>query len=253
MIRQLILLMVCGLALAPISIQAQSPIIMRSSAQCDLSTLSDVMENSRQRVLPIAQELVNEGMIMKYGILRHWWGDEWNMETVVVAVDEAAVIAANDEMNSRYTELYPDDDTYVTNCPRHRDVFYRGIVGTSGDSDGADGIGDAYAVSYYECDFTRIGDIAEQDRENIDVYQDLVDEGVLNFRASAFHSWGNEWNYISLVGADDIPAVLVGLEEAGNRLQQRYPDRGEIVDEVCTAHKDNIYSRVMWTVDRDGD
>ena len=253
------LFMVCGLALAlaPISIQAQEdgpPTIMMSSAQCDRNTLDDVLDNERERTLPIAQELVNEGMIESFGLLTHWWGDEWNLVNVIVAADEAAVIAANDELGDRYDALYPDDDMYITNCPRHRDVFYRGIARTYGDSDDEDnGDGNALAISYFECDFTRIRDIAEQDRENIDVYQDLVDEGMLRFHASARHTWGNEWNFISLSSADDIPAVLAGIAEAGSRLEERNPDQESVVAEACTAHKDNIYAQAMWTVHPEGD
>ena len=249
------LLMVCSLALAlaPISIQAQEdgpPTIMMSAAQCDRNTLDDVLDNARERGLPIWQELVNEGMIGSYGILRHWWGDEWNMVTVILAADEAAVITANDEFGSRFNDLYPDDNMYIRNCPKHRDTFYRGIAGTDGDDDND---GSAIAVSYYECDFTRLGDIAEQDREGIDVFQGLVDEGMLNFFGSAAHTWGNEWNYLTFTGADDIPAVLAGLAEANSRFEEAYPDEESVVDAACTAHKDNIYRQVMWTVDPERD
>jgi hypothetical protein len=253
------LLMVCSLALAlaPISIQAQDgpPTIMMSSAQCDRSTLSDVLDNARERGLPIWQELVNEGMIESQGILQHWWGDEWNMVSVMVAADVAAVVAANAEFGSRFNDLYPDDDTFITNCPRHRDVFYQAIVATDGDDEDDNGDGNAWAISYFECDFTRMGDIAEQDREAIDVYQGLVDEGMLSFHASAAHTWGNEWNYIAASGAEDIPALLAGLAEANNRFEDEYSDSDEefVLDAACTAHKDNIYSQVMWTVDPEGD
>ena len=253
------LLMVCSLALAlaPISIQAQEdgpPTIMMSAAQCDRNTLDDVLDNARERGLPIWQELVNEDMIISSGIVRHWWGDEWNLVNVMLAADEAAVIAANDEFSSRYDDLYPDDNMYITNCPKHRDVFYRAIVGTEGDSDDEDnGDGDAIAISYYECDFTRIGDIAEEDQEGIDVFQGLVDEGMLTFHASAVHTWGNEWNYIAISGADDIPALLAGLAEANSRFEEAYPDEESVIAEACTAHKDNIYRQVMWTVDPEGD
>ena len=252
------LCMVCSLALvlAPISIQAQDgpPTVMMSSAQCDRNTLDDVLDNARERGLPIWQELVNEGMIRSSGILRHWWGDEWNMVSVMLAEDEAAVIAANDEFGSRYSDLYPDDNMYITNCPKHRDVFYQGIAGTDGESDEEDnGDGNAFAISYFECDFTRMGDIAEEDREGIDVFQGLVDEGMLTFHASAVHTWGNEWNYISVTGAEDIPALLAGLNEAGDRFEERDPDGESVVGVACTAHKDNIYSQAMWTVDPEGD
>jgi len=250
--------MVCGLALAlaPISIQAQDgpPTVMMSSAQCDRNTLSDVLDNMRERGLPIWQDLVDEGMIQSQGILQHWWGDEWNMVSVMVAADVAAVVAANDEFGSRFNDLYPDDDTFITNCPRHRDVFYRGIARTYGGSDDEDnGDGNAFAISYFECDYTRMGDIAEEDREAIDVYQGLVDEGLLIFQASAAHTWGNEWNYISISSAEDIPALLAGLNEANSRFEEAYPGEEPVIAEACSAHKDNIYSVVMWTVDPEGD
>ena len=247
------LLMVCSLALAlaPISIQAQDgpPTVMMSSAQCDRNTLDDVLDNARERGLPIWQELVNEGMIQSQGIVQHWWGDEWNMVSVMVAADVAAVVAANAEFGSRFNDLYPDDDTYITNCPRHRDVFYQGMSAT----DDTSSDGDAIHISYWECDFTRLGDIAERDQQYSDVFQGLVDEGVINFRASAAHTWGNEWNYIRVTAADDMPALLAGFNEGGARLSDLYPEDEAILSEVCTAHKDNFYRQVMWTVAPEGD
>lgn len=247
------LLMVCSLALAlaPISIQAQDgpPTIMMSSSQCDRASIGDVFDNFRERTLPIAQDLVDEGMIGSMGILTHWWGDEWNMVTVIVAADEAAVIAANSELSSRFNELYPDDNTFITNCPRHRDAFYTGIGATDASDDDEDnGDGNAVAMSYFQCDFTRLGDIAEQDRENLGVYQEMVDEGLIRFRASMTHSWADEWNYIAITAADDIPAVLAGVAEAGERLSDDDDDTPSPLDS-CTLHKDNIFRQVMWTVD----
>jgi len=250
---------VCGLALAlaPISIQAQDgpPTVMMSSAQCDRNTLSDLLDNGRERALPIWQDLVNEGMIESHGTLRHWWGDEWNLVSVMVAADVAAVVAANAEFGSRFNDLYPDDDTFITNCPRHRDVFYQGMARTTyGDADDEDnGDGNAFAISYFECDYTQFGAIAEEDQEGIDVFQGLVDEGMLSFHATAAHTWGNEWNYISVTSADDIPALLAGLAEANSRFEEAYPDEESVIDSACSAHKDNIYSQVMWTVDPEGD
>jgi len=246
------LLMVCSLALAlaPISTQAQDgPTVMMSSAQCGQNPTGEVLRNERERTLPIAQELVNEGMILEYGLMAHMYGDEWNLVTVVIADDVAAVIAANAELSSRLNDLYPDDDTYITNCPRHRDVFYQGIGATDG---GTRSDGDAIHISYWECDFTRLGEIAEQDREAIDVYQGLVDEGMLNFRASAAHTWGNEWNYIRVTTADDLPAVLAGLAEAGDRLTE-LSKHTVALGPACTAHKDNFYRQVMRTDDPEGD
>ena len=256
--RYTTLLMMCSLALAlaPISIQAQDgpPTVMMSSAQCDRNTLDDVLDNARERALPIWQELVNEGMIESQGILQHWWGDEWNMLSVMVAADVAAVVAANAEFGSRFNDLYPDDNTFITNCPRHRDVFYEGVSRTSvGSQDEDNGEGNAFAISYFECDYTRMGDIAEQDREGIAVYQGVVDEGILNFVASAAHTWGNEWNYITVSSADDIPALLAGLAEANSRFEEAYPNDEPVIDTACTAHKDNIYAQVMWTDGPDGD
>lgn len=243
------------LALMPTVANAQDdeqspPTIVMSVAQCDRTLIGDLMDRDRERTLPIAQELVDEGMLWSYGVLTHWWGDEWNWVNVLIADDEEAAMSANNELGRRYGELYPDDSMWIEVCPRHRDTFYQGIVVTQDSSDDEDnGDGDAIAVSYFECDYTRFGDIAEEDREDVAVYQELVDEGMLNFFGSAGHTWGNEWNYVVFQGAEDIPTLLAGLNEAGDRFEAMDPDGTTVVNEVCTAHKDNIYAQVYWTTD----
>ena len=251
------LLVVClAWALLPQTSLAQDdeqspPTVMISVAQCDRTMIDDLIDRDRERTLPIAQELVDEGMIWSYGVLTHWWGDEWNWVNVMLAADEAAVISANTELGRRYGELYPDDNMSIEVCPRHRDGFYQGIVTTQGgDEDDEDnGDGNAIGVSYYECDFARIGDIVEEEREDLAVYQGVVDDGHLRFRASAVHTWADEWNVLVFASADDIPALLAGLQEAGSRFDDIDPDGSSVLNEACTAHKDNIYAQVYWTTD----
>lgn len=255
--RLITLAAVCALlfALTPVTSFAQDddqspPTIAMTVAQCDRTMLGDLFEHDRERSLPILQELVDEGMIWSGGVMAHWWGDEWNVVNVLMASDEAAAMAANDEIGRRYGERYPDDSMWIEVCPRHRDTFYQGIVGTQGGSDEEDnGDGSAIAVSYFECDYSRMGEIAAEDREDVGVFQELVDEGAMNFWGSAAHTWGNEWNYLVFQGADDIPALLEGINEAGDRFQELDPDGDTVVNEACTAHKDNIYAQVYWTTD----
>ena len=53
--------------------------------------MDQVIEQNRERWLPIAQELVDEGAILGYGALRHHWGDEWNYVEWISAANRAAL------------------------------------------------------------------------------------------------------------------------------------------------------------------
>ena len=189
-------------------------------------------------------------LIESYGVLGHWWGDEWNLVQVIVGADEAAIVAANSELSNRLSESHPDDETFIENCPRHRDGFYTGVGATTGnDSDEDNGDGNAIAMSYFQCNYRDLGTLASQQRENLSVYQEMVDEGLLRFRASLTHSWADEWNFIVVTAADDIPLLLDGLNEADERINALQQDEDNAAGPyaLCSAHKDNIYGQAMWT------
>ena len=73
---------------------------------------------------PIAQELVDEGMILGFAPAFHAWGDEWNVVYLYMAESIPAFLSAFGEAVSRMTERYPEAMTMFQDwCSEHKDSF----------------------------------------------------------------------------------------------------------------------------------
>jgi len=83
------------------------------------SALADSTSN------PILDELVDEGLIVDWGIAQHAWADEWNWNWWMSTTDHAAFVTAWRAFIKRVGEAHPsfisDASAYVK---RHRDNLY---------------------------------------------------------------------------------------------------------------------------------
>jgi hypothetical protein len=76
-------------------------------------------------VVPIAQELVNEGKIFNYGMLTHSWGDEWNVVYYYVVENHQAFLSFWGEFVSRIQERHPNlFSEFQARCSEHRDNIH---------------------------------------------------------------------------------------------------------------------------------
>lgn len=99
-------------------------------------------------------------------------------------------------------------------------------------------------LSFYKCDFNQFGPETQEELEDrvIPVWDELVDEGMVESAGYIFHSWADEWNVgIYTIGAD-IPAIIAAQDEAGRRLEERYPDAESSFAEACPEHRDGFYT-----------
>ena len=75
----------------------------------------------------IAEELIEEGLLLDYRILMRTWGDEWNLVEYYVAEDPEAFRYAYEEIELRH---YVTDTSrsqaqrFDTLCPRRKDSQY---------------------------------------------------------------------------------------------------------------------------------
>lgn len=74
------------------------------------------------------------------------------------------------------------------------------------------------------------------------VAQQLVNEGRLEAAGSAYHHWGDEWNFVLWYTAKDIPTFLAAFDEAVRRVTQRDPDFITRFQTSCSRHKDSFYT-----------
>ncbi len=98
-------------------------------------------------------------------------------------------------------------------------------------------------IEQWICSFEQLGAIEEAMAQRHEIYQELVDAGVLIAWGVYYHDWGDEWNVSAYTVASDKAAFFAAWEnEVSPRLEERFPDRLNLYDhDVCTAHRDNIY------------
>ncbi len=128
MIRRLILFIALAGLFAPtvsLAQESQQPTTVAVEYwKCDYSKLGIIAQVTDSLVIPIAQELVNEGRLVSYGMLTHNWGDEWNVVFYQTAADKTAFFSAWTEINSRFNERHPDVPPLTDYCTEHKDNIY---------------------------------------------------------------------------------------------------------------------------------
>lgn len=101
-------------------------IVAFSEWKCPFSNLEEAVDLVNTSTRPIYQELIDEGMIVGWNLLTHFYGDEWNLIFVTLAEDIQSAIEANTEFFRRAEErgLEAEGDRFVELCPHHRDNIY---------------------------------------------------------------------------------------------------------------------------------
>jgi hypothetical protein len=163
------------------------------------------------------------------------------------ATDVAAAVAAGDEMTSNMGEEAMD--RLMDSCPVHRDVFYRQLASTDGPPPPPIEAGSepVLAISYFQCPYSDLGAILEDHRSRtMPISQQMVDDGALGTEQVYRHEFGDEWNLVFVRSARDLAALDSAVGDMNEEFDRMNGEDGvSVIDQHCTAHKDNLYSIVM--------
>ena len=96
-------------------------------------------------------------------------------------------------------------------------------------------------LSYYQCDWSRIGDVLEELELSVPIWEELVAEGMMLDAGSFVHTWADEWNLGTYIVAESIEAALAANGEANGRFDERHPD-ATAFGEACPRHRDSFYT-----------
>lgn len=98
-------------------------------------------------------------------------------------------------------------------------------------------------VSQWKCDSQHIGEImAGADSVALPVWEEVVDEGLLESVGTFTHEWGDSWNVNIYYVAADKEAFFDAYDEINERISERAPEDEEgPLAKYCTEHRDNIY------------
>lgn len=131
---QLTLLLIC-LTLTDVHAQDQSDesddaIVVVSYFKCGLDAIPEVAQMTRELTKPILDRLVREEMLLGWGALTHYWGDEWNYIVYYNATDLGAFETAFTEFVESMMEESPDwMSNWSSLCTEHKDNIYSVVTG----------------------------------------------------------------------------------------------------------------------------
>lgn len=98
-----------------------------SRAKCSWGVLDEITALTDSVYVPIAQEMVEEGRMIAYGLLLHDYGTAWNVVWYTIASDREAMFEAREELTARVEEQYPELDFlswFAERCDEHEDEIF---------------------------------------------------------------------------------------------------------------------------------
>jgi hypothetical protein len=104
-------------------VEFERSFLMFNQNQCD--DMAGVMDLVRTTTGPVLNELRDEGLIDRWGVLTHAWGDEWNFNWYIGTENHASFVVAWSELVSRLNARDPEwFEKFDPMCREHKDNFY---------------------------------------------------------------------------------------------------------------------------------
>jgi hypothetical protein len=101
-------------------------------------------------------------------------------------------------------------------------------------------------LSWFMCDFSDgAGEAVEEQAETqvMPVWKELIAEGVgVQNHGYLYHWWADEWNLGIYTIGDSIEAILAAVDEAGDRMEERFGEDPGAFGDACGPHKDGFYT-----------
>lgn len=109
------------------------PTLVVSYFSCEYPAMGDIIENYREKAMPIAQALVDEGVMGSQGMYTHDWGDEWNLVITRTGPSIGAIESAMDTLGERFQAEHGDDvpNPIQDHCSMHKDNIYTMVMSTN--------------------------------------------------------------------------------------------------------------------------
>jgi len=151
-----------------------------SQWKCNFGYIGDLVEETRQVSLPIAQEMVEDGTILNWGMMTHAWGDEWNVLYYVGIPDGTPFMETAGALGMAQREAFGEESKarFLENCTEHKDNIYTWQIFAAPPGEGGDN--PTMGVSYWKWNFGYVGDLVEEMIEvGQPVAQQMIDDGSL--------------------------------------------------------------------------
>jgi len=109
-----------------INANAQQGFVMMNQNKVEFSNQEKAYKIFDDYLNPIWNQLVDEGMIISYSMMTHAWGDEWNLNYMIITKDHASFLKAWSEGFKRIRSTVPQEkwDELMRYTLEHKDNLY---------------------------------------------------------------------------------------------------------------------------------
>jgi hypothetical protein len=88
--------------------EAENPLLVVSFQKIKMADVGTVNKMINEKFAPILNSLVDDKMLLGWGLFNHTWGDEWNVNVWYTVKDMASFDKFWEEYMNRLSEKQPD-------------------------------------------------------------------------------------------------------------------------------------------------
>lgn len=139
---RLALPLILALALA-VPAAAQTPGVVVSQQICDPGAFDELNQMVQEYWAPVLDAAMEDGSLTGWGLLTHYWGDEWNWNIYYVGPDATTVAETVSGLLGEIMGSMPGDPmaAWGEMCSAHRDNIYMAPVMRFSTGEGGEGEG----------------------------------------------------------------------------------------------------------------
>ena len=114
------------LILACFNLKAQQGFVMLNQNKVEFANQDKAFKLFDDYLNPVWNQLVDEGMIISYSMMTHAWGDEWNLNYMIITESHEAFLKAWTEGFKRIRSTMPQEkwDELMKYTLEHKDNLY---------------------------------------------------------------------------------------------------------------------------------
>ena len=209
---------------------------------CDTSNEGIADEFVKEKETPVMDKLVDDGVFLSWGWLRHHTGGQWRRIRYFQTSSLNDALAGLDKMGEAFEAAYGDDDSegIGVSCKRHDDYVWQAKAGTIGTERGTAGLS-----VYFNCKITDESRADEIVAEHFaPIYDKLVEEGKITSWGWQSHVLGGWFRRLFTMTGKDYGTLM---DARGEALAAQYGEGNEAGQEfakICSGHHDYLWDIV---------
>ena len=237
----LALLLMTGISFAQEDEEESKGFTYATYLYCDASKEGEMDKQVAEFEAPIMDQLVKDGVMSRWGWMRHHTGGQWRRIRWFGADSVQAAIAAIDAMGAAMEAAAEENDSPQSDaCPKHEDYIWE-VLSTSG----IEARGPASMSVYYSCkiqDETRADEIF--DELFAPVLNQYIEDGKLASWGWQSHVIGGWFRRLQTMTAADYETLLTVRQEALDTIYSEDSELGAEFAEICGPHHDYLWDNI---------